>query len=140
MRAPFKRQVKPIGAKWLRNGDGSSSSSSHVPGWSSSTEEDEGSLDPKITPANLMVVTRGGNKGDKIIQKEGIGARQVQSNECINTTELPINQANNELVIIDNKRRRTGDGLDCINMGLTEEVPMDSDGAIELGYENTDNN
>lgn len=45
MRALFKKQVKPVGAKWLRNGDGSINSSLQGQRGDSPAEEDVESLD-----------------------------------------------------------------------------------------------
>ncbi|KAK1388587.1 hypothetical protein POM88_016765 [Heracleum sosnowskyi] len=125
--------VKPIGAKWLRNGDGSNSSSSQFQSHGSPVEEDEESLDPKIAPANLAAGTQGENQGDKIIQKKDIGARQMHSNVRINATELATNQEVNEMTVIETKKRRTGDGPDT-------EVLMDSDDISELGFDNAGQN
>ncbi|KAK1400700.1 hypothetical protein POM88_000305 [Heracleum sosnowskyi] len=106
----------------------------------SPAEEDVESLDPKITPANMVVVAKGGNQGDKLIQKADMGGRQQNSNLRIITTELSPNQESNALVIIDNKRRRVGDGLEDVSLGLNTDMSMDSDDTNKLGYENTAGN
>lgn len=74
LRAPFRRHVKPIGSKWLHNGDSSNSSNSQVQSHDNPDEDDADSLDPKITPANMIVVTQRVNQGDRIFQTEYIGA------------------------------------------------------------------
>lgn len=132
MRAPFKKQVKPIGAKWLRNGDGSSSfsSQSHSHGWP--TEEDDVNLDPKITPVEMVVVIKGGDKGITINQKEDVRAGQHGSFQ-INATDSPQYLGHNDLIIIETKKCRMGDGLSNTSMGLNQTVHMNSDINSELG-------
>lgn len=76
MRSPLKRQIKPIGANWLRNGEGYNVRISLFQAHSRQAEEDDRNLDPNSTPNNLTVVTHGDNHGDMIIQNTVIGAKQ----------------------------------------------------------------
>lgn len=53
MRAPFRRQVKPIGAKWLRSGNEGTDRKINGEGSQNPFKESASSYDPKCTPVNL---------------------------------------------------------------------------------------
>lgn len=133
MRAPFKKHIKPIGAKWLHSGESSSSPNSQHQNQYRQAEEDDGSLDPKFAPVNMVVVTQRENPGNMIIQNKDISASHVQGNLYENHAEISGSQQNNDMVIIETKKRRTDDGLNTLGL-------MDSDDVREVGYTNMETN
>lgn len=59
MRAPLRKQVKPIGAKWLRNGEVGDSSETMFNAQNKMNEDEDVNQDPKITPENTDAVKQG---------------------------------------------------------------------------------
>lgn len=100
MGAPFKRQVKPIGAKWLR---------SAFEGGDRKVQEQFGegnsNQDPIFTPQNQQRVHIGGNFGDEVFQnfkKNGIsGMEEAQNQEAI---IMEDNDVRKEIKIIESKK------------------------------------
>lgn len=131
MRAPLRKQVKPIGAKWLRNG-GTGNSSGSIPGSQETRNtEDETNLYSKFTPENLQVVESGGNTGTNTVQTLNMGGNFSQP--AVQTT-LAISVESvrkKDTGVIETKKRRTDDGLEAENMGLNKDVLMDSDDVNE---------
>lgn len=75
MRAPLKRQVKPIGAKWLRSGETGDSLDSTWQAQGNQKGEHNDNQHPKCTPQNKASVVHGENYGDVISQKGIIGGK-----------------------------------------------------------------
>lgn len=88
MRAPFRKHVKPIGAKWLRNGVNNGGQNAEFQFQSSSGSN---SHDPHVTPQNQETIRKGEILGDNNFQKNqmhgNVGIRNV-FNTCavISTT------------------------------------------------------
>ncbi|KAK1355302.1 hypothetical protein POM88_048558 [Heracleum sosnowskyi] len=93
MRSPFRRQVKPIGAKWLQTGYEDSNSNSRVEDHVEQDGEDDSNQDPK----NQGVVSQGGNQGDRIFQNgvkgAGLGGSNIQTNPIPPKAQINKNDA-----------------------------------------------
>lgn len=130
MRAPFRNHVKPIGAKWLRNGAsyGGRNSESQFQANSSNSNQD-----PIITPPNQDAVMKGDSPGKDNFQNQQMsgkgGIRNVFSVEAI------ISEPNHKdkPIIIENKKRRTG--TDTNPTGLNNDVFLDVNADEEMGFE-----
>lgn len=120
MRAPLRRQQKLIGAKWLREGHDDDRNFSENGTWSSNRWMNN-------TPPNQGL--NGENQGTENNQSRGKGAQTAVSNE--NEIRMETSQPNpvkKGVTIIENKKRRTDDGLgqeDGINKNT--ELNVDSD-------------
>lgn len=119
MRAPIRRQTKLIGAQWLHDGNGNSDRNT-VPG-----ELQQGVTVPKSSPQNQEAVRMGvdnGKDNNQIIDRSG----KIQNlNE--QEKQLPANQSypkKSGVMIIENKKRRTGDGLDDISENANTELDL----------------
>lgn len=90
MRAPFKRHVKPIGAKWLRNSMDESGGSMNSGEHQSQFMQDARNYDPQSPPPNQGVVMQGGNICGQEIQKNQMsGILGIQNNHIERPIILP---------------------------------------------------
>lgn len=138
MRAPFRRQVKPIGAKWLR--DGSVSSSRKFEEIHSQEQNRANSVnpDPHSPPHFQEAVNTGGNLGDpdsnRIQKSGGTDIRNVYTDR---PTVGPINEQN-VLKIIESKKRRTYNNMGYDNqMGLNPNVLLATGVEEDMNIEQT---
>lgn len=143
MRAPLKKQVKPIGAKWLRNGEVGNNSGTTSQSQDKQSREDDGNPDPNFTPTNTEAVENGANQGVGISQNKSLSAKfgnaTFQTNSPIIAGTANREDIGKEIGVIESKKRRTGDGLDSEKVGLNREVLMDSDDVNEtdMNHDNT---
>ncbi|KAK1389185.1 hypothetical protein POM88_017363 [Heracleum sosnowskyi] len=111
MRAPFRNQVKPIGARWLRN-------RIDIGGTSTGTEKkdnDGANQDPKSPPENMEIVGHGENTG--IINNQNLNseAGNTFGNNTITDSQIITEQSSRrDTASIETKKRRTNDGLDTV--------------------------
>lgn len=125
MRAPFKSQVKPIGAKWLRtefvSGGVSSEMEEHGGGGGNGSDNQ----DPIITPGSMVVVNQGENVGKPVFQNSNAGAVKYYGNESTSMPSVTEHLNRHDVTIIESKKRRTVDGLGLeINMGQKDDILM----------------
>lgn len=99
MRVPFRRQVKPIGAKWLRSGGEEIPWSSGEGGEMMSSGVDGNNQDPKFTPQTVNAGVDGGGMGGKIQNISKMVKSMIRGDHVTETT----NQGS-KLVIIDTKK------------------------------------
>lgn len=136
MRAPFRSQVKPIGAKWLRSGNDSNQWSSGEGEGRMSSGVGGSNQDPKFAQQTVTVGVDDGGVGGKIQNV----ARAVDSVIKGNYVTESTNQGSRS-VIIDTKKRRTDDGLGhTVGLGLNTEVSRESDEEDNMVVENGPNN
>lgn len=129
MRAPFRKQIKPIGAKWLRNGIDTSSSNSTMEIRGVPREKDDANQDPQNPPTNTDVVRQGEIIGISNFQILTARAGKDFSNNIITDSQSNTEQLNRrEVSIIETKKRRTNSGLDIDNsVGRNKDVIMESE-------------
>lgn len=137
LRAPFRKQVKPIGEKWLRNGLNSGGRNSEFQpqfGGGSSSQ------DPHVSPPNQQSVGKGENPGDKAFQINQMGGNgEIRNTHNNNAIISPTNQRT-DAIIIENKKRRTNSELDQDSqMGLGNKVLLDTDGDENMNVETSPN-
>ncbi|KAK1385410.1 hypothetical protein POM88_023145 [Heracleum sosnowskyi] len=135
MRAPFKRHVKPIGAKWLRNGivtNGTSAGSGSSQAHAGDTRSNQ---DPQNAHANQSSGMERGKSGKQVFPTDHVGGiTGLNGPYPNNPTILPV-IVRKENSIIDNKKRKTDGASDISeNLGPSTEL-MDSDD----GPNNNDN-
>ncbi|KAL1820446.1 hypothetical protein ACET3Z_015315 [Daucus carota] len=127
MRAPLRKQIKPVGAKWLRHGGTADSSESMSQSQGKQNGEDGGNRWPVVTPTNQGPIEYSENQGNMITQimiKDGnTGQGPLQTNTAT-TKEQMIKK---DIGIIETKKRRTEDGPSYDKTGHNTEVLMDSD-------------
>ncbi|KAL1805886.1 hypothetical protein ACET3Z_028954 [Daucus carota] len=139
MRAPLKRQVKPIGAKWLRNGNEDSSSSSVHGDRHKQLGEEDANHDPKSTPENMTAVGQGENQGDMVFQNLNQGAGISENTFQTNTATSAVNKDKEDTVIIELKKRKTDDGFDASSsMGQHRDIIMGLEDEFTNGMEHAD--
>lgn len=138
MRAPLRRQVKPIGAKWLRNGEGGSNFAADSQSQEDRNGDDGTNQDPTFPPKNPVSVEKGGNQGDMTFQNSKDSANISPTNSANSTDVITRKTAG----VIEIKKRRTDNGLGSEEMGFQREVYMDFDDVSEttLTKENPGNN
>lgn len=126
MRAPFKRQTKMIGAKWLRNGEEDASGKESAGGNTGSGE--------KSTPKNQEMGTVGVKDGDTIIQNMAGG--ELSGNLKTQSAQVGGNIFTNSkrVTILKNKKRRTEAGFEN-PMDLNTELCLDSDGEDNISMD-----
>lgn len=121
MRAPFRNQFKPIGAKWLRTGKETDGCSTESETHSNHGDNNLVVSDPKITPENVHA----GRIGENV----GISISTILNSKAGNEKGNIIPGDKENIIVIESKKRRTGDGLVLdTNVGLNKDVLM--------GYEN----
>lgn len=111
MRAPFKRHVKPIGAKWLRTGiHGGSNSDDYQPQFRQSNENQ----DPQFSPINQEVVMYGGNSKGNEIQNSQISGIIEMRNHHSDRPTISANNIKKDIIVVETKKRKTDEitGLD----------------------------
>lgn len=127
MRAPFRRQVKQIGAQWLRNGVDDLGPNSKFENPINQGREDYLNQDPKSMPQSQGPVIRRDNFGDQSIQNAKMGGTQGGNPHTVVSTIIKATNNENDGTIIESKKRRVLDGLDLTdNMGLNTEISMES--------------
>lgn len=121
MRAPFRKPVKQIGARWLRDGGTQVETKST----NQETGENHGG---KFATENPADSDKGGKSGAEKMQSNVKGASHGFSNLSSSTEGADANTKKKDINVIESKKRRTDDGLgkDKI-MGLDTEIGMDSD-------------
>lgn len=138
MRAPFRRQNKLIGAKWLRSGSDDGD-------WKEKAESGECQRSPFATDGenvgakNMEASDIRYGKGATNFQNVAKGAILGGSKQAEFTDVSKQMTANKKGVsVVENKKRRTdssGLGND-VEMGLNTELQMDSDGEDIMNEEN----
>lgn len=105
MRAPFRRQTKMIGAKWLRNGNGDDRNFAAGNSQSSNRETN-------VMPQNQGLHSKGEDQGDKVnqIMDNGGNISLLKENE-IRTANSQFSSMKKGITVIESKKRRTDDGL-----------------------------
>lgn len=122
MRALFRGQVNPIGAKWLRTEAGNAGFRSETEEQGENSGNDGSKHDPVITPTNLETVGRGENAGVGNIQN-----LNVKAGKELNIPLISGHPNKKDITVIESKKRRTDNGPDPgHNMGLNQDVLMDS--------------
>lgn len=140
MRAPFRNQIKPIGARWLRNGTDIGETSAGK----ERKDNDGTNQDPKSTPENMEIIGHGGNSEISNIQNLNSEAGNTYGNNIVTDPQRiseHLNKRNTNS--IETKKRRTDDGLDTSsNMGLNKNVFMEFESAelTEVRDGSLDNN
>lgn len=130
MRAPFKKQVKPIGAKWLHTENGDED----MPATTTEFQNGSGSnQDPSFPPQNQDAVGRGGILVSTEFSKNqsgGItGIRQIQNSVA---TISPTN-ARGEVTVVETKRRRINDDMGFeTEMGLNTDVVLNTNDDLNM--------
>lgn len=127
MRAPLKRQVKPVGAKWLRNGEVGDSSETRFQDQYKRNEEDDECQDPKFAPGKTGTVIHGGSFAGNSVQNSKLGGNCGNNSIITNSPTISALTKESDIVVIESKKRRTNDGLDSSELGRTEDILMDSD-------------
>lgn len=134
MRAPFRRQVKPIGAKWLRSGaEGGGDRKTHGSSNPNQFRGAEGNQDPSFSPANQETGNSSG-RGGVIHGKDRVTDFQIKQTGGISAFKDTLGpqasftalNSRTEVNVIETKKRRTGDNVDD-PMGLNTEIMMDSE-------------
>ncbi|KAL8088979.1 hypothetical protein AgCh_038659 [Apium graveolens] len=133
MRAPLRKQVKPVGAKWLRTGEDGSSFMAGKQAQGKQHESDDPNHDPNFTPANADSVDKGRNRANMISQHFSPGPNISNLNFQTNFANVSETIAKKDIGIIETKKRRTGDGMDLDKVGLYKEILMDLEDNIETG-------
>lgn len=129
MRAPFRRQTSLIGAKWLREGG---DADRNLP-----TEFTRDSQNPTGIPAQNQGLDMNGEGLDRHNENQGNVTNQVQQkgekSSFSNEGELQENNNQSNPVkkgvkIIENKKRRTDDGLvQAVDINRNTELDMGSE-------------
>lgn len=127
MRAPFRRQTKLIGVKWLR--DGSTKNDRR----NTTREENSSEREDNSVARNQGLDPTGDNHGGQSDHIYDTGAKSANSK----SKDLSV-QANKstpdvtETLIIENKKRKTGNGLNPnielgneMDVGLTDQMDQD---------------
>lgn len=133
MRAPFRRQVKPIGAKWLRSGAEGGDRKIHGGSNPNQFREAERNQDPFFTPVNKETGNSSGS-GGVTHGKDGVTDFQTKQTGGISVSKdthgpqasFTALNSRTEVNVIETKKRRTGDNVDD-PMGLNTEFMMDSE-------------
>lgn len=125
MRAPFKGQVKPIGARWLRTGfEGGNSTEKNVYGGQG--EENGDNQYPQFTPTSMEIGNQGEILGQTIFQN--LITKAGKESATTSTTQPSImGQLNDkDIMIIESKKGEQGMGWTQAenNMGLSKETQM----------------
>lgn len=125
--APFRRQVKPIGAKWLRNGV-DENQRFPVPENSQETNNVvDSNLDPHSTPQNMRVDNNYENQGRRDIQiiDQGVSQGKYYQQESSKSVKTTYKK---DIIGIESKKRRIENGPDSNNtVGFSTEVQMVAD-------------
>lgn len=126
MRATFRRQVKPIGAKWLRNGNESAGQRTTGEGSQNPFRGSDSNHDPNFTPENQGTDIQNMRDGRKVIQNfQKGGTSPITEPYNFGASITPVN-TRKEVVVIESKKRRT-ESTEDDPMGFNTEVMMDSD-------------
>lgn len=117
MRAQFRNQIKPIGAKWLRSGTSDHSSSSTTEMHGIHMEKDDANQDPNNSPIITEVIRQGEIIGISKFQTLNSRAGSEFSNKIITNSQTNSQTITEQLhkrdtSVIETKTRRTGTGLD----------------------------
>lgn len=125
MRAPYRRHVKPIGAKWLRNGTevGDRSTSSGI----NQSRNDWSNQDPHFSPSNQGTVMSGGNFENTSFQNKQLsGNIEIRKDQGNNPIFPPI-QIRKEVTVVESKKCKPDIVSDKDQiMGPDTEILMDS--------------
>lgn len=129
MRAPFRNQVKPIGAKWLRNGMETGDSSSGMERQDATGEQDGFRQDPRQSPLITETGRQGEDKGIANLQNIISRAGNEFGNNSVTNAQIITEQLNQRNVsVIETKKRRAGDGLGIDNCsGQNKDIIMTSE-------------
>lgn len=130
MRAPFKRHVKPIGAKWLRNGTDvnrqdvfSGNSQVHTGGGGNNQ-------DPRNTGGNNSMDMERGKSGNDAHPNENQSGNPGFKQMNPNNPSITPAAVRKEISVIETRKRKTKDVLDSAEtLGLNTEL-MDSDDGL----------
>lgn len=143
MRAPFRKQVKPIGAKWLRYGTEGDAQNfpgtqSQAQGGGSSSNSGSKSCyqDPLFSPHNQRTGGMGSNQGDNVF-KQNQNSGKAELRDANKSSAKIMEQTDKEAVtVIESKKRRTSNemGLD-IHMGSDNENTLDSNEDVNMSTE-----
>lgn len=132
MRAPLKRQVKQIGAKWLRSGIEGDDWKTGDGGGGWNPGNGKNNQDPIFSPHNQVAGTSSARVGGKIIQNVSNNVNPGIREE--NDTEAEIKGYNR---MIETKKRRTDSGVGLnAELGLNTEIVMGSDEEDNMNVEN----
>lgn len=122
MRAPFRRSVKPIGAKWLRPGLDSGQRKANTGDHQSQHRGNDSNQDPHFSLLVQKAITNGENIGGnvfQIAQKSGIPVTRDSQN---NIPLITPTNTRKEIFIVENKKRKTDKGE------VGNSKPMDYNG------------
>ncbi|KAK1377423.1 hypothetical protein POM88_024167 [Heracleum sosnowskyi] len=128
MRAPFRRQVKPIGTKWLRTGN--AEDDQNFGGEESQRQDTVGntSKGERFPRRMLEAVKQIEDHGTRIIQNGANGAGPII--RSIEISDASIKETNKEkdiTFVVSKKRRTEGNvGLED-NLGLDTELGVNSE-------------
>lgn len=132
MRAPFKRQVKQIGAKWLRSGMDSSDRNMNSGEKQNQNERGSDNQDPSFTPTNQGVAVNGEKHGKEGFQKDQMGGILEIRNQI---SDIPIIQqisTREEVMVVETKKRKTKETLGLNElMDCNSETMMDSEDVLD---------
>lgn len=136
MRAPFRKQNKLVGSRWLRDGDREEDGDRNTVNEKSGEAKYKG----KQTPQILQIREERDNQGDTVIIDKDMGANIASSNKGVILAETSkSNPLKTGVIVVDNKKRRIIDGSDQ-HIGLCEnpELFMGSDGESMDGLDQDD--
>lgn len=123
MRAQLKKQLKPIGEKWLRK-------SLTVDDWNLESHSYHGdgssSPNPLVSPQNQDLVGKGVIGGGGIFSKNQLGGnKEINTLRVVSPIIKPVNDKK-ESIIIETKKCRTEENTGRDNqMGLISSVVLD---------------
>lgn len=110
MRAPFKRQVKSTGAKWLRNRVEGCLENLN-PGSFASQYMEGSNQDSQFAPPKMGVVRQGRNHEDNQVQNSKYNEKAGIDAESISEEIIKGLDNDSRVIVIDTKNCRTDDGL-----------------------------
>lgn len=119
MRAPFRRQMKMIGSKWLRNGEDDVAGTDSVGSSSVSGE--------KFTPTNKEMMMAGKIVGGIIAENVVFGDSSGNLKNQFVESGGNLFKKHQGVKILESKKRRTEVDSDNV-MGLNTELCVDSEG------------
>lgn len=125
LRAPFRGQVKPIGAKWLRTEMFTGNDSQSPEKSNGCNEGSDKNPDPHFAPTNQQSSYKGENQGNKESQlKKSDAGKEIIHNQKTAATITDQGNIRTDFAFIESKKRRIEEGLGSSH-GLNKDIIMD---------------